>query len=173
MAQSIIADGESGASVRAKLNDRWQMLAQSSVAVTGPADTSENILATITVPGGAMGANGRLRIETLFTVTNDANNKILRIRLGGIGGTIIASDTLTTGGGGTRGMRMVGNRNSQSSQISGMSAGSGGFGGGGTAPIATTVDTSADWTIVITGQKASAGNALILDSYCVDLLYHA
>jgi hypothetical protein len=67
------------------------ILGASAVAVSGAADTNENILATITIPAGAMGLNGILRVYADYTVTNNANAKTLRVRLSGIGGTVLDS----------------------------------------------------------------------------------
>lgn len=147
----------------------WQILAQSSVAATAPADTNENILATVTIPAGAMGANGRLRITTQWTVTNSGNNKTLRARLGGIGGTAYLSSTQTTVAT-VRDQREIGNRNSQASQVGALISG-GGFGTTSNAAVTSTVDTSAETTVVITGQKATAGEALTLESYIVEMMF--
>lgn len=170
MAQSIIANGEAGSSVRAKLNDRWQILAQSSVGVSCGADTSEDTLATVTVPAGAMGANGRLRITTIWTITNSGNNKTFRIRFGGTSGTIFGTGTLTTIAS-IHDQREVCNRNSASSQIGGVNGGTGGWGTSSGANVTSAVDTSSETTVVITGQKASSGETITLESYLVELYY--
>lgn len=172
MSQSYINNGERGDTVRAKLNDRFQVLGQSSVAVSCGADTTEDALATVTIPAGAMGANGRLRITTVWTMTNSANNKTMRVRLGGIAGTIYMTSTQTAQAT-LRDQREISNRNAQNSQVGAMSGTSGGFGLSTSAVVTSAVDTTADTTVVVTGQKASAGEALTLESYMVELLYSA
>lgn len=51
-----------------------------SVSVTGTVDQTE--LGTVTLPGGLVSANGILEISSFWTMTNSANNKIIKIKLG-------------------------------------------------------------------------------------------
>lgn len=146
---------------------RYRILAASAVAVSGPADTNENILATINIPAGAMGLNGILRITTVWSITNSANNKTLRIRLGGIGGTAHFA-LVTTTSAMHFDTRMIANRNAANSQVSFHSASLPPTSNG--AAIAGSIDTSVAQTLVITGQKASAGETITLESYLVELL---
>lgn len=147
---------------------RGRILGASAAAVSGPADTSENILATVNIPGGAMGLNGKLRVYTSFTVTSSGNNKILRVRLGGIGGTVHYGVTVTTTVN-INDMRIISNRGAANSQVS-PGANSASFGQSNTGIVTAAIDTSAATTLVITGQKASAGETLTLDDYLVELL---
>jgi hypothetical protein len=172
MAQSIIANGESGASVRAKLNDRWQILAQSSGAVSCPADTTEDVLATITIPANAMGPNGRLRITTLWSNTNSGNTKSMRARLGGASGTLYMNVGVTASAA-LMDIRQISNRNAANSQVGSSTGTTGGLGVSGVAPITSAIDTTADTTLVLTGQKATSGETLTLESYLVELYYAA
>lgn len=144
------------------------VLGLSAVAVTAPADTNENILATIHIPAGVIGANGEVSYEVSYNCTNSANNKIVRARLGGIGGTILKTQTTTTqassgflGG--------FGNRNSQSSQVGDSANAVATIGGSSSNLVTSAVNTSVATTIVITGQKAVAGESLVLESYSFKL----
>lgn len=170
----IANGGTSGATAQAATAAlaTWYVLAQSSVAVTAPADTTEDTLATITIPAGAMGPNGRLRITTVWTITNSVNNKTLRIRLSGIGGTQFMNSiqTLVTT---VRDQHEIQNRNSASSQLGWNAASSGGFGTSSNAVVTGAIDTSVQTTLVITGQKATSGEVLTLESYIVELFYAA
>lgn len=151
---------------------RISVLGASAVAVSGGADTNENILATITIPAGAMGLNGILRVWHSWTVTNSANNKILRVRLGGIGGTQMASATLTTSATAVC-LTHIANRGAANSQISPPNASSTFLGlvAASTSALQTaSIDTSAATTLVLTGAKASAGETLTLESYLVELI---
>lgn len=144
------------------------ILGASGTLVSGAADTNENTLATIVVPAGAMGINGIVRVTTLWTVTNSANNKTLRVRFGG---TAFLDVTVTTVAA-VSDLRQIQNRASAASQI-GKPVGGMGAGGWGTATSAVTtatVDTSAAVSITITGQKASAGETISLESYLVELI---
>lgn len=156
----------------AKSAGLWYPLAASAVGVSCPADTTEDTLATVTVPAGAMGANGQLRIWTLWTFTNSANVKTLRVRFGGISGTQYFNLATTTNATANE-VHFICNRNSQSSQIGGQGSSSSIFATSTNANTTSAVDTSAQTTLVITGQKASSGETLTLEAYSVDLLYQA
>ena len=67
------------------------ILAQSAVTVSAPSDTNEDTLATINVP--ALGPNARIQIYTMWSFTNNANNKTTRVRFNGGTGTIYMSGT--------------------------------------------------------------------------------
>lgn len=155
----------------AKSAGLWYPLAKSAVAVNCPADTSEDILATVTIPAGAMGANGQLRVWSQWSYTNSANNKFLKIRLGGIGGTAHFAVAVTTSAEFSD-FRHIANRNSQSSQIGGP-GGSSPFGSTSNPVSTSAIDTSASTTLVFTGQKVSSGETITLEAYGVDLLYGA
>lgn len=144
------------------------VLAASNVAVSCPADTSEDTLATITVPPGAMGIDGILRITAQWTFTGSTNSKTWRVKFGSMSvqdnGTTNASITsirsLTE-------LRNAGAANSQKgSSYTFTIAGS----LPGTTPTTAAIDTTAAVTMIITGQKASAGETLTLDSYLVELI---
>lgn len=63
-------------------------------AATG-ADTNETVLKTFTVPANTLNLNGRtIRIRAVGTFAANTNTKTLRIRWGGIGGTIIVTGTV-------------------------------------------------------------------------------
>ena len=153
-------------------NGAARILGASAVAVSCPVDTTEDILATINIPAGAMGLNGILRVQHAWTVTNSANNKILRVRLGGIGGTQMASATLTTVATAFA-VTHIANRGAANSQVSPPNASSTflGFTAGSSSALQTaSIDTSAATTLVLTGAKASAGETLTLESYLVELI---
>jgi hypothetical protein len=143
------------------------VLASSGTAVSGAADTNENVLATITIPGGSMGANGQLWVYTLWSYTNSANTKTLRVRLGGAAGTQVLAigQSASTH---FADFRIIQNVNAQNSQIffdRGSIPHPGATSAG--ANITAAIDTSATTTLVLSGQKASAGETLTLSSYSV------
>lgn len=146
------------------------VLAKSSVAVSGAADTNENTLATITIPANSMGPNGFLRLFLAYTFTNSANNKTLRARLGGVSGTAYLSQIVTTSNT-FQASIWIGNRNAANSQVGTTNAP---VIGGSTQSLTTSsVDTSAVTTLVITGQKASGSETLTLESYIAEVFYGA
>jgi len=141
-----------------------QIIAQSAVGVTAPADTNENTLATITIPGGVMGSNGRIYVEAYFTVTASTNSKTWRVRLGGT--TLHSGSTASATGVSVGIMAAIANRNSESSQVG---TGFTGNGVSATAHPTGTVDTTADQTLTITGQKTTGAETMTLTQYTVRL----
>lgn len=146
------------------------ILGVSGVASSAGANTTENVLATVTIPAGMMGPNGLLRIYSLWSYTNSANNKTLRIRLGGAGGTQALAITQTTSTH-MSDIRFIQNANAQNVQVF-HDRGSIPVGGGTASGtnVSAAIDTSAATTLVFTGQKASSGETLTLSSYLVELL---
>jgi hypothetical protein len=146
-----------------------RMIAKSAAAVSVPADTTEDTLATITVPANAMGANGALRITTMWSFTNSGNNKTIRARFSGGAGTQYMNIVFAANAN-FMDQRTISNRNATNSQV-GYVAAAAPFGGATTGGIVTSaVDTTASTTVVITGQKASSGETLTLEMYLVELL---
>lgn len=148
-------------------------IAQSAVPVSVGSVTSEEALATVTVPGGAMGPNGFVVIWSTWSMTNNSNSKTARIRIGGLSGTALFSSSMTT----TRTLMrptLFANVNSESSQKTSSSSGQGGSVGTSTGSLVlTSVDTSQDFQIVFSGQKADAADSMILESYMVSVCYGA
>lgn len=137
-------------------------------ALTAPADTSENTLATVAVPAGAMGPNGRLRITTKWSATNNGNVKTCRIRLST---TAYLQMDIASVGASNRYVEIA-NRNSQSAQVAQLLSNTNGWGTMG-APTTGTVDTSVAVNLTFTVQKATAGDTVTLEDYMVELFYAA
>ena len=146
------------------------VLGASAVAVSAPADTSEDILATINVPAGAMGLSGQVRLRGLVTVNSNANAKTVQVRLGGIAGTVYLSKnaaSVTT----YPFEIMLANRGVANSQTSYQDVTGLAFNSlSGNAKVTSAIDTTVAQTIVITGQKAVAGDTITLESYLVELI---
>lgn len=149
----------------------WYMLGSNAVQASHTGSLSETVLKTLTIPAGSMGPNGVIRVTYIASHTNSANNKIIRVRLGGLSGTIYMSDTVTTTSS-TRASRMIHNRNSQASQIS-FPSGVGGFGPTGSALITGTVNTAVAQDLVITALLADVGETIAIEAYTVEVLYKA
>jgi hypothetical protein len=166
-----------GAGIAGKvaLSNTAYVLAKSAVAASNTAVTTEEALATITIPANAMGPNGFLRIFTAWTFTNSANTKTFRVRLGGISGTVFWQAAISTQNV-FRDIFLIANRNATNSQVGShivAAETAGGLGqlGGGNLYQTGTIDTSASTTLVITGQKGSSGETLTLEMYFVELFY--
>jgi len=136
-----------------------------SVPVSLTASTSVVTLATITIPAGLMGANGKLKIYPLWATTNNANTKTLRLNIGGVVCSTMTSQNVPN----NSGLLIIRNINSESVQkcSSGLVAGIGSSFGSIAAP---TVDTSAATTITITGQLAVGGDTMTLEDLFVEVV---
>jgi hypothetical protein len=150
----------------------YKVLGSSGVAASFTAgSTSEAVLATVNVPAGAMGANGALRVTSVWSFTNSANSKNIRVRLGGLTGTTFQGPTIT----GAAGVRMqcgIFNRNSQSVQV-GYVNNNAGFGTTAAAIVTGAIDTSLAQDLVLTQQIGTVGETITLESYAVEIFYKA
>jgi hypothetical protein len=148
----------------------WQVLAHSAVAVSHTGDTSETALATVVVPGGTMGPNGILRVTSLWSFTNDADDKTLRLRFGaGLSGTQflnIALPSLAS----FRDQRQIANRNAADSQVGMSSLVLGGWGQSANAPVTAAIDTTQSRDLVLSGQLESGADTVTLEAYLVEVL---
>jgi hypothetical protein len=133
------------------------------VVLTG--STSAVTLATITIPAGLMGANGKLKIYPLWATTNNANVKTLRLNLGVAVCSTMTSQSVPN----NSGLLIIRNINSESVQkcSSGLVAGIGSSSGSIASP---TVDTSAATTITITGQLAVGTDTLTLEDLFIEVV---
>jgi hypothetical protein len=147
------------------------VIAKSGSALSVGSTTAETVLATVDIPGGTMGPNGWLIVYSSWTITNGSNDKTVRIRLGGIGGTAFLQSLQTTQAT-ISDVRWIANRGSQASQVGPILALSP-FAASTDALITGTIDTSAATTLVFTGQKESAGEVCTLSSYLVQVVYGA
>ncbi|SCX82603.1 hypothetical protein [Nitrosospira sp. Nsp13] len=135
----------------------------SSTAVAAPCTSAgiNEVLASFPIPAGTLGVNSILQIEPLWTFTSSANNKFLRIA---IGGTVLFNVTRTTAMAEAPLWVMI-NRNSLNSQILPYSANSGYFSAGAGFPAVATIDFSVTNTVELIGQRASSGDSLVLEYY--------
>lgn len=144
------------------------ILGASAVQVPLTGSTTETALRTVSIPAGLVAVGGKLRVSMLASWPNSANNKTLRIRLGGIAGTIMQSYVATT----TLELNtiyIIGHQ-AAATQV--------GYGGTAQAPYGATtsalttgaIDMTVLETLVISGQLASGAETMILQDYCVEYL---
>jgi hypothetical protein len=142
-----------------------------AVSLTGT--TAETALATITIPRGAMGPNGAVRVKLLATTNDGTDTRTLRYRWGGIGGTTMRTVSFSTF------ITLVDefevfNRNNAASQLATGALAPGGFGLSASNGVGGTVDTDAATVgLVVTGELSNAADTMVL-RYCrVELFYGA
>lgn len=135
----------------------------SGSSVTAPADANENTLATVAIPAGIMGTNGMLRITAVFTVTNSGNNKTLRLKYGGTAFSTLVVTAVAT----VRMVCEIFNRAAANSQVS---FPNGGIGTTASAIVTAAIDSATAQDVTITGQKATAGETIRMESYNVEVI---
>jgi hypothetical protein len=140
-------------------------LARQTQKLSWTGDTSEKILLTVNIP--PLGANSYLDITSLFSMTNNSNSKTLRVRLGGIGGTVVMSSTAANLASFTDIHRTIVNRNATNAQICTSAAVTI---GGSTGTVATpAIETNAGTTLVFTVQLTNASDTASLEYAIVNL----
>lgn len=145
------------------------LLARSGTQASVTGTTAETALATIAIRAGIMGTNGQLRVTTLWSLTNNANAKTCRVRLGGISGTVFQGASIASAAS-WQGLSHIRNRNSASQQVS-MSAGpSISFSTSTSAVVTATIDTAQAQDLVLSGQLGNSADTITLESYTVELL---
>jgi hypothetical protein len=147
----------------------WQKVAASAAALSHTGNTSETTLATVSIPAGMIGPNGFLKVTTLWTYTNSANNKTPRIKYGG---TTFKDPTLTTTSS-WENITMIGNRNNAAVQVARGSTQNQVLIPLIASNTAGAVNSAAAQDVVLTAQLASAGETLTLEYYIIEVLYGA
>ena len=139
-----------------------EVLGSSAVAASCALTAVDEILATISIPAGVLGANSILRIEPFWSFPSSANNKILKVK---INGTTVYNVTRGTGVTREAPLVVIANRNSLVSQIQPYDNTYLVAGTGTATPY--TIDTSAANTITICAQRALGSEAVKLEYYAV------
>ena len=134
-----------------------------AVVLTGT--TSPTTLATITIPAGLIGTNGKVKFYPLWSNTNNANVKTLRVVLNGATTVYTATSQNNVH---NSGLLILRNFNSETIQrmSSGMAAGLGSTTGSIAAP---TIDTTVATTITVTGQLGNSADTMTLESLFVEI----
>lgn len=148
-----------------------RVIAASGAVASHTGDTSETALGTVTIPGGAMGANGYVHVLAWGTCTSSGNNKTPRVRWGGIGGDSMSGQAHTSVN--TWLMDVyIQNANSASAQIASnrTNRASDTLVYEPTRPTGSQ-NTGADVSLVISGQLANSGESIALDGLIVELGY--
>jgi hypothetical protein len=126
-----------------------------TVAVANTAVT----VASVTVPGWAMGTGGGMEIDALFSLTNNATVKTLGMTYGG--GTLLSAAAASNASACVQ--KLMCNRGG--SQVVTNSATAVGHGLSTGANVFLTVDTTVDQTFAITVKPATANNLMRLEAY--------
>lgn len=148
------------------------VIAKSGAAVSHTGDLTETVLATIAIPANALGANGVLRVTSIWGLTSSANVKSIRARIGGSGvsGSVIMAQTALTAVANVRVDTLLINANSTSAQVVENTFPR------GTDLLVTdnyttsAVDMTAAQNLVFSGQLANTGETITLLGYIVEAM---
>ena len=143
----------------------------SGTAATNIAETTVTPLTT-TIPGGVMGANGKLAFHVIGSNGDTANDKTLKVKFG----TAVVAQRVTTNGSGAETNfeeeHWIANRGNVAKQVNYAGTLVGGAGIGATALTYSTVDTAADVSLTATITVATADEFMALESFSA-VLYPA
>jgi hypothetical protein len=148
----------------------WFVLASSGAAIAHTGTTDPTVLATVTIPGGLLRANGTIRVNSTWVAgANNANAKSCLVRLGGAAGTQYQNVNIASTVNLSKEV-LITNRNSESSQVGGFVATSGNSLSTSTGSIPTsTVNTAANTTLVFQCVLGNAGDTVTLERYSVEV----
>ena len=127
--------------------------------------TAETTLVTLTIPAGLIGSNGKVKMYPLYSMTNNANNKSLRVKLGGS----TAFSTVVSNSSQSSALVIIRNIGSESVQKSSTSVVSG-LGNIGIALATLAIDTSVATTITVTGQLANSADTMTLEGFFMEIV---
>lgn len=145
---------------------QWRRLASAkSIAHTG--DTTETTLATVTLPGGALGANGILRLTLIPKFTGTAGTKSIRAKIDGTGFMLATSVAGSLSG---YLQRTLIADNSQAAQFSEYNVAVGPAGYTGNAIQAFTKDLTVAKDITITGALANGADSIDWVYYLIEIM---
>jgi hypothetical protein len=143
------------------------ILGQTSQNVAVPSQTTEYAFATLNIPAYTLGANGLIRIKGRVLCTNNANAKTLRVRFGGVSGAVVFSAAMANssyvsfsceiGNTNTNAQSTVGDYTKDATMVAALA-------------VTSALNTTSAQSVVISGQKATAGDTLILLNYCVEIV---
>lgn len=152
---------------------RWSPLGGQCLVAQSPTTTSvtgtvtETTLGSFVIPGGLMSANGQLEIKTLWAFTNSANAKTNRIRMNTLSGSQFISSGPATSDSGQY-LTIIRNAAATNSQR-GASSGISSFGATTAGFAVSSIDTTVDFNIVVSGQLSNTGETITL--HHVSMIY--
>jgi hypothetical protein len=130
--------------------------------------TTNNVLRSITIPGGAMGPNTMLRISAVWSCPNNANTKTFRVGFGGV----TWHQSSYTNSPATATVRMeiiVQNRNALNSQVGAVVSMIGPNFNSGPA-LTGAIDTTVDQVVTFSAQAGVATDQLALECCAIELI---
>lgn len=129
-----------------------------AASITGT--TAETVLFTGTIPANSIGVNGEFHIRFMIDVTNNANDKTLRVKFNGVTVGQRSNASINS----NKSFIILANRNSLTAQVSGAYNNNSNMTDSTATPVATTytIDTSQPITVEVTVQLQNAADSATL-----------
>lgn len=146
-----------------------QIIHESAVASAVTNTLTLTTLRTVTIPAGLMGANDALRIRSLWSCTNSANNKQFMTVFNGAAGTTFWSTgqtTITI----LPNEHIIANRNATNSQVGLNSGNSSGWNTSTSTLVTSAIDTTVAVDLLFRGQMAALAETITLEYSLVELI---
>lgn len=132
-----------------------------------PANSAENVLATISIKPRQVRPGDRLRIAVSAPLTSSANTKTVRVRIGSVAGTAVLTGSATSSNALHAVAELVALSNT--ALYSPVPASPAGSGASGTAPAEAVVDLTSGFDLVVTGQH-NGSEAFTVKAILVDIV---
>jgi hypothetical protein len=146
----------------------FSLLSKSGTSASHTGDTNETVLATITIPPSTIGANGQIKLNVFWNITNSANSKTIKARLGGIGGTALFTGVMTTIANVWSTSILI-SQNATNSQNTFTLVSRGTDGLITTGAVTSSLDMTQSQSLVLTGQLANTGETITVLGYTVEV----
>lgn len=140
---------------------------------TLPATAAETIFASLLIPGGSLGNNDVIEITISGDMTNSINNKTYRVWWNNgptIGGTPFAARAVSNVPSFSGYCKIVMKNSTTSQEVNGPNSNWDATGTSATGSLTATLNINADIYIILTGQKANAGETMSLNNYQIKIL---
>ncbi len=137
-----------------------------NVKISNTGSTTENTIYTGTIHANSIGVNGSFHIIGLWSVSNNANAKDIKVKFNG---TTVLDILALTSVAATHSYTILTNRNSLSAQVSGnvsSPAANAGFGTNSGSAVSTyTINTGADITVTVTMTNGNGTDTVSLEAF--------
>lgn len=154
--------------LKADKTEVWRVLAKSAVAINLTGTLTQTDMVTVNLPANTLGPNGQLRVSILASCNNNANTKVIYLKLGTA--TYLAVNLASAAS--IEIQRRISNRNSANSQVS-FATTTSSFNSLTTAVTTSTIDTAAAQTITLIGLLTDIADNITYESYLIEYIYGA
>jgi len=121
------------------------------------------VMGSVVIPANTLGQFGQIDVHAFMSYLDSANNKITNLKLGS---SVVATLTATTTDGLTIRKRIANRNTGQQVIQADLAEGA----ASGTTASLLAIDTTADVVVSVTGQKGTATEYMVLETFSVEVL---